>query len=125
MKKLVILFLTFSVFVSCQKNVVEKPDDLIEEDVMVDIIYDLSLLEAIKSQNPASLEVNNINPNDYIYKKYKIDSLLFAQSNQYYATDIKNYKNIYDKVTKKLEEKMGVADTAKTSKSNSDEQIVR
>jgi hypothetical protein len=33
-----------------------KPDRLIAQDVMVDIMYDLTILEAIKNQNPASLD---------------------------------------------------------------------
>jgi hypothetical protein len=42
-------------------------------------MYDLSILDAIKYQNPASLETYKINPSQYIYKKYKIDSAQFAQ----------------------------------------------
>lgn len=125
MKKIAILFLIFSVFVSCQKAAIEKPDSLIDEDVMVDIIYDLAILEAIKSQNPISLETNNINPNEYVYKKYKIDSLQFAKSDQYYATEIKTYKKIYDRVGKKIEEKMLTPDKNKASNPDSDKPIVR
>lgn len=120
MKKLVTFIIIFSVFVSCQKSAVEKPDNLIEEDVMVDIIYDLAILDAIKSQNPTSLDVHGINPNEYIYKKYKIDSLQFAQNDRYYATDIKKYKKIYDEVTVRLAEQLGTP-----SGKQPDEQIVR
>lgn len=116
MKKIVTLFLIFSVFVSCQSRI-EKPDKLIEEEVMVDIIYDLAILEAIKSQKPASLEANNIIPNEYIYKKYKIDSLQFAKNNQYYASDIENYKKMYDKVGSKLEKKKSDLNAIKKPKS--------
>lgn len=117
MKKMATLFLIISVFISCQKANIEKPEKLIEEEVMVSIIYDLALLDAIRSKNPASLEANNIVPTEYIYKKYKIDSLQFAKNNQYYASDIKNYKKIYDRVTKKLEAKKTVLDSAKNIKS--------
>lgn len=124
MKKIAILFLIFSVFASCQKSAIEKPDKLIEEDVMVNIIYDLAILEAIKSQNVTPLETHNINPNDYIYKKYKIDSLQFAKNDKYYASDIKKYKSIYDRVSLKIEQKLIVPATTKKAKSNSDEKIV-
>jgi hypothetical protein len=46
---------------------------------MIDVMYDLSILDAIKYQNPASLETYKINPSQYIYKKYKIDSAQFAK----------------------------------------------
>lgn len=125
MKKIAILFLIFSVFASCQKSAIEKPDKLIEEDVMVNIIYDLAILEAIKSQNLTPLETHSINPNDYIYKKYKIDSLQFAKNDKYYASNIKKYKSIYDRVNKRMEEKLAVTDTTKKPKLDSETQIVR
>jgi len=104
MKKIIALLILISMGISCQESAVPKPDNLIDEDVLVSILYDLSLLEAIKSQNPAILETNNINSNTYIYSKYKIDSLQFARSNKYYASDIKKYKEIVENVNKKIEE---------------------
>jgi hypothetical protein len=38
---------------------------------MIDVMYDLSILDAIKYQNPASLETYKINP-FYIYKSIKL-----------------------------------------------------
>ncbi len=105
MKNLVFLFLGSIAFISCDKQTIAKPAQLIEEGVMVDIIYDLTILEAVKYENVASLEANHIVPKEYIYKKYKIDSLQFAQNNQYYASDIENYKKIYDRVKQKIEKK--------------------
>lgn len=82
---------------------VEKPDNLIEKQKMIDIFYDLALLDAVRSQKPVLLENNSINPDKYIYKKYKIDSLQFAKSNQYYASDIAAYKKMYEEVAKRLD----------------------
>jgi hypothetical protein len=42
-------------FASC-KDLVAKPDQLIAKDQMVDIMYDLAVLEGIKYQNPSSLD---------------------------------------------------------------------
>jgi len=88
---------------ACGKSVVEKPDNLIAKDKMTDIIYDLSILEAMRSQKPLILEQNNINSNTYIYKKYGIDSLQFEQSNRYYASNVEQYKAIYEEVSRRLE----------------------
>lgn len=109
--KIVIALLSILLLVSCGNSVTDKPDRLIDEPVMVDIFYDLSLLEAIKAVNPISLETNSITTNEYIYKKYTIDSLQFAQSNQYYASDLKRYKKIYEKVNQRLAEKKAALDT--------------
>ena len=120
MKKIIALFILYSMVVGCQESAVSKPDNLIDEDVLVSILYDLSLLEAMKSQNPAVLETNNINPNTYIYSKYKIDSLQFAKSNKYYASDIKKYKEIVENVNKKIEEQKTLLTKPKqVNKSNS------
>ena len=103
MKKIVSFFLAISI-ISCGQKAIEKPDNLISEDNMVTILYDLSLLEAIRSQKPAALDSNQVDVKKYIYKKYKIDSLQFANSSQYYASDIENYKAMYEEVAKKLDE---------------------
>jgi len=103
MKIILTLLISIVLFTSCNSGVIEKPDNLIAEDKMVNIIYDLSILEAIRLNNPASLEQRKISPSNYIYKKYKIDSLQFAKSDRYYASDIQKYSGIYDQVNKKLD----------------------
>lgn len=101
MKKIISFLAIILLLVSCKEEV-EKPNRLIEKDVMVNIIYDLSLLEAIKYQNPASLDTFKINPTKYIYNKYKIDSLQFAQNNTYYASTYEEYANIIDQINNRL-----------------------
>ena len=102
MKKYISLFALAVLFLSCNKDLVEKPDNLIDKKVMGDILYDLSILEALKYQDPNSLYKNGINPKTYIYKKYKIDSLQFAKSNAYYAADYREYKKMYDDLNDRL-----------------------
>jgi hypothetical protein len=101
MKK-VILALCFVLLFSCQKAAVEKPDRPIDKDVMVDILYDLALLEAVKTQNVIPSD-NDINVSQYIYKKYKIDSIQFVQNNKYYSANIEEYKKMFEKVKSKLD----------------------
>lgn len=103
MRRLITFLAIATLLVGCKDDVVEKPERLIDKDVMVDIMYDLSVLEAIKYQNPASLDTFKINSRDYIYKKYKIDSLQFAKSNVYYASDYEGYKLMFEELTKRLE----------------------
>ena len=103
-KKIIIPFLIIlAVFVSCKKELAKEPKHLIEKENMVDIMYDLSLLGAMRSQNAVFLDSFKNNSNEYIYKKYKIDSIQFAQSNIYYAADFKEYKKMYEQVKLRLE----------------------
>ncbi len=102
MKKIV-PFLAILTFWGCKEDLVKKPKHLIERAQMVDIMYDLTLLEAIKYQNPAVLDSNQIRPKQFIYKKYKIDSLQLAQNNVYYASDYKAYKVMIVEVAKRLD----------------------
>jgi hypothetical protein len=72
---------------------------------MVNIMYDLSVLDGIKYQNPSSLDSFKINPKKYIYNKYKIDSVQFAQSNIYYASNYEEYSGIIDEINNRLTKK--------------------
>jgi hypothetical protein len=70
---------------------------------MVDIIYDMTLINVAKGVNKSILENNGIIPEQYLFNKHSIDSMLFAKSNEYYSYDLKTYQTIYDNVKIKLE----------------------
>lgn len=110
MKKILVTLCFIATLLSCQNTFTEKPEKQIDEDVMVDILYDLSLLESIKSQNISDSD-NTINISKYIYKKYKIDSIQFLQNNKYYASDVKNYKKMFEKVKDRLQNESNKLDT--------------
>ena len=110
MKKVLFLLSALLLLAGCRNDVIKKPAKLIEEDKMTDIIYDLALLEAMRSQHQQGQQDIAINPKEYIYAKYHIDSLQFAESNHYYASDIGNYKKMYEKVAKRIEAEQKYAD---------------
>jgi hypothetical protein len=103
MKKIIATIIVLFVLVSCNNAPMAKPDNLIEEKVMTDILYDLTILDAIKSQNPYDTIKKNIKPKEYVFKKYKIDSLQFVKSNQYYISQIDQYKKMYDAIHERIE----------------------
>jgi hypothetical protein len=81
MKRLAYILMPLLLLLACrQGDVVKKPDNLIKEDEMVDILYDMSLLQAIKTSKPQLLEQQNISAEAYIYKKYKVDSTTLVTS---------------------------------------------
>jgi len=112
MKKILPFLFVLAIFASCKKELAKKPERLIEKDKMVNIMYDLSLLGAMRSQNAVLLDSFKNNSNEYIYKKYKIDSIQFAQSNIYYAADFKEYKKMYEQVKLRLEKNKTLAEAA-------------
>ncbi len=89
----------------------KKPKNLISKDKMSEIMYDLYILNAAKGVNRKILEANGIMPLEYLYKKYSIDSLQFAESNTYYAYDSKAYSAIIEKVKKDLEKHKDLYET--------------
>ena len=111
MKKLAVLFLSLFVFAACKDNEVEEPENLLSEDRMAQILYDISLLQAMNSYAPATLDANDIVFKDYIYQKYEIDSATFAQNHKYYASRLEEYKRINDKVKQRLKAEKIVIDS--------------
>jgi len=91
---------------SCGKNSVDtpkKPKNLISESKMVDVLYDMTVVSAAKGIDKKLLENKGVKPEEFIYSKHNIDSLQFANSNAYYAYDIRVYQNIYAKVKERLQ----------------------
>jgi hypothetical protein len=103
MKKIILFLVVFIFGISCNKELVKEPKSVIEKEKMVDIMYDLALLEAMKVENPALMDSMKFTSNQYIYKKYKIDSVQFAQSNIYYAADYEEYEKMYNQIKTRLE----------------------
>ncbi|PIF31633.1 uncharacterized protein DUF4296 [Flavobacterium sp. 9] len=111
MKNCILIVLVLFLSVSCKKELVKQPAKLIERGKMIDIMYDLSLLEAIKYQNPMSVDSNETNPTKFIFQKYKVDSLQFAQNNMYYAADYERYKDMFDEISKRLAKNQRATDS--------------
>ncbi|KGO79907.1 hypothetical protein Q763_11930 [Flavobacterium beibuense F44-8] len=100
MKKIAVFLSAICLFACNDK--LQKPDNLLSEDKMEDILYDVALLQSISSFAPAVLSANDIKIDTYIYDKYQTDSLTFAQSNEYYAADFDRYEAILEKVSERL-----------------------
>lgn len=92
------------VFISCSKNPVPKPDNLIEEEVMTDILFDISILQATEGAMPNKLDSENIQIESYIYEKYKVDSTTYYQNVRFYAADSEKYKKMHQEVMKRFDE---------------------
>lgn len=104
MKKLFVYILVSFFVLSCNDiDKPKKPDNLLSKNDMIDIITDINLVNAAKGTDKKILENKGINPEKYIFEKYNIDSIQFAENNNYYAYDVKEYEDIYLKVKQRLE----------------------
>ena len=98
-----------------EKNV--APVNLISEDKMIEILYDMSLISVSKGINKRIIENNGMKPKKYILKKHNIDSTQFVASNEYYSKDLEVYLSIYEEVLKKLQSNREIViDTIKSKK---------
>lgn len=105
MTRTILIVLLFLMSLSCGNDLVKKPSDLISETKMVDIIVDFALLNSGAGIDKNILADAGITPENHVYKKYGIDSLQFAASNNYYAHNIDAYRDIYSRVKSKLNNK--------------------
>ncbi|WP_283636763.1 DUF4296 domain-containing protein [Aquaticitalea lipolytica] len=102
--RILVFIMYIILFVGCNSvNRPKKPDNLISKDKMSEIIYDVYIMNSAKGINKTLLENNGILPQEFIYKKHSIDSLQFANSNDYYAFDTEVYEGIINKVKEKIE----------------------
>ena len=102
----ILFFVVFAMLSACQETNIEKPerpDNLLSENKMVEVLYDMALVSSAKGINKRLLENKGIKPDSFIYKKHNIDSVQFAKSNAYYSYDIKTYQTIYNRVKRRLE----------------------
>lgn len=111
MKKIIVLLSVLIIAGCSKKNDIPKPAKPIDKPTMENILYDLALLQALKSYSPEKLTKNDINSKTYIYQKYKIDSLQFVENNKYYASDFTEYQAMFGRVTDRLQKQKAETDT--------------
>lgn len=101
--KSVLLVLCLLVIACDASDKPKKPDNLITKDKMVEVLYDLYIINAAKGVNKKLLESNGFIPETYVLTKHKIDSMQFVESNRYYAFDPDMYEAMIDDLKARLE----------------------
>lgn len=92
------------VLASCQDvKRMEKPENLIPQDKMADILLEMALVQGAKSADRRSFEATGLEPETYIWERFGVDSLQFVQSSNYYAENYTEYQKIYLEVQTRLE----------------------
>lgn len=106
MKKLLIIFL-FIVFAleSCDKTPFEKPNPLIKEKQMIDMLVDVHLADAAFTIMRNDSLVIKSSSTDFYYsvlEKYQVPDSIFEKSFVYYASNPKKFEKMYREVMNKL-----------------------
>ena len=78
------------------------PANLIAQEAMVSVLVDAYTINAARSIDNRIIVNNGVLLDSILYSKHHIDSLQFAQSNAYYASDLELYKKLFLKVEEKL-----------------------
>ena len=100
MKKL--LLIAGFLFLACDTNSsVTKPDEFLSSEKMENILYDLTLLKAIKTSYNDK-EGKALFNDAYIFRKYNIDSTVLAQNQLYYAQSPKESIALYKRIDQRL-----------------------
>jgi hypothetical protein len=112
MKKVILSLLLVTIF-SCGEKGPEKPERLLSEEQMENILYDLTLMQTLSSTNPQQIQQNGIDVQHYVYNKYGIDSLTLVQNQKYYSANVEKYQNMHHKVAERLKAERVPLDTIK------------
>lgn len=98
------LFLSLSACSNSNKEVSNKPEWVIEEDKMVDIIVDLRIADAAVYINSNSAPRDKVKDWNFIMKKHHTSDSIFLKSHDYYAEHPEVAESIYESVEDKLNE---------------------
>lgn len=108
MKKLgFILTFIVTAFISCDKEPIKKPDHLIREKQMINMLADIHLAEATFNRMRNDTLLRNSTSENFYYSvlaKYEVPDSVFEKSFLYYASNPKNFEKIYREVMNKLSE---------------------
>ena len=112
-KKNILTFFIMLVF-SCQDPVlIEKPENLLDELTMENIIYEAIMMDVMSTFKPKNKKFIDIMGSPYLFLKYNIDSLQLARSNEYYTKNPKVMSKIYKKVLMRMERNKDSIDNIK------------
>ena len=112
-KKNILIFFVMLVF-SCQDSALfEKPENLLDELTMENIIYEAIMMDVMSTFKPKNKKFIDIMGSPYLFLKYNIDSLQLARSNEYYTKNPKVMSKIYKKVLMRMERNKDSIDNIK------------
>lgn len=109
MKKIrTILFLALIVVFACSKPPVKKPENLIEQERMINILVDVHMAEAaFNSRRHRDSLVQRSSSTDFYYsilQEHEVQDSVFERSLVFYASQPRQFEKMYRKVMNQLTE---------------------
>ena len=102
MKNLFVILLAI-LLTSCGEKLLEKPEDLIPKDKMINILKDMTILNSARSASVTVFHNYMIEPTTFVFSKYGVDSLQFVTSDKYYASLPNEYEAMYTEIEEQLD----------------------
>ncbi|MDB4584490.1 DUF4296 domain-containing protein [Draconibacterium sp.] len=106
MKRLFTILSIFLVtFVSCDKLPIEKPENLIKEKKMIDMLVDIHIAEATYRHMQYDSTIRNSSSANFYYSildKHQVPDSVFEKSFVFYASSPKQFEKMYQDVMNKL-----------------------
>jgi len=120
MKNLFVILLAL-LLTSCGEKLLDKPEDLIPKDRMINILKDMTILNAARNANVTVFHDYKIEePTTFVFSKYGVDSLQFVTSDKYYASLPNEYEAMYTEIEKQLDNEKEQMSEAKKIKDSLD-----
>ena len=105
---------------SCGEKLLDKPEDLIPKDKMINILKDITILNSARSTSVTVLHDHKIEPTTFVFSNYGVDSLQFVTSDRYYASLPNEYEAMYVEIEKQLDNQKEQMSEAKKIKDSLD-----
>ncbi|MDX8338256.1 DUF4296 domain-containing protein [Draconibacterium sp. IB214405] len=106
-KAFLILFIAVFAITACEDEIMTKPEHLIKEKKMINMLVDVHLADASFTHfRYDSTMINQRTENFYysVLDKYEVPDSVFEQSLVYYASFPKDFEKMYRKVMSRLSE---------------------
>lgn len=115
MNKNCLYVIFFLLLIGCSNRVIEKPQNLIPQEQMEEILYDIAFLNAVKNVDYQLFEKNMIDVDKIIYDDNQIDSLQLIQNMVYYTSVPELFEQMIIRINNraKLEDSLYIAQQKK------------
>jgi len=112
-QKYIFLFAFTILLAACssEKNEITKPQKLLSEKEMVEILAELQIADAASARTGVNIETRKLQKgiyNEAIFEKYKVSPKDFYANYDYYAHNVAEMDTIYAQVMKKLEAQLKI-----------------
>lgn len=107
-RNIIIVFFAVLFFTACDEPDMEKPEHLVKENKMIDMLVDVHLAQSTyNNRYRQDSIIINTTATDFYYSildKYNVPDSVFEKSLIFYLSKPKNFEKMYRKVQSKLSE---------------------